>query len=65
MKADEPSRPAAWLRRYPLRMQAAALVVVTGASFALYAALQAGQDALAVVCFALVALSFAAVLALS
>ncbi len=62
---DKPTSLAAWLARNRVRLQAAVLVSVTGASFALYAALQAGQDALAVACFALVALSFAAALALS
>jgi hypothetical protein len=62
---DTPASLAGWLARNRLRLQAAVLVAVTGASFALYVALQAGQDALAAACFALVALSFAAALGLS
>ncbi len=54
--------PKRWGRQH---VQAAALIVVLGGSFALYAALEAGREVLAAVCFAAIALAMVITMAFS
>jgi hypothetical protein len=58
-KTDNSATRAGWIRRNRARVQAAVLVTLIGLSFALHAALSAGQNALAAVCFAVIALCMA------
>lgn len=58
-KAENFAAGVGWIKHNRARVQAAALAALIGFSFALHAALQAGQDALAAVCFAVIALCMA------
>ena len=46
-----------WLARYRFRMQTGALILIIGSSLILYPALNAKQDALAIMCFVVIALN--------
>lgn len=59
-QAGQPSKR--WGRQH---VQAAALVVILGGSFALHAALSSGHQALAAVCFAAIVLAMAITMAVS
>jgi hypothetical protein len=51
-----------WRARYGFRAQSIALIVIVVGSLILYAVLQAGLSALAVLCFAAIAVSMAIVI---
>lgn len=57
--AQGASRPS-WREQHQFPIQAALLVILIVGSFALFGALEAGRDALAMVIFAGIAASFAA-----